>query len=138
MLTMAPMRKVATALAHRSERVRFVALLGLAVAMVCPAACEEQRPKQTAEKRISVQGRLTRVAAIGGETSGWAVALDQPIEVAGQKLNLIEIDSDPKRWSQYEEKTIQATGRIVFRTSVERGRYPILQVDSIKRVAPPG
>ncbi len=44
------------------------------------------------EVRYTVTGKLVRQMAVGGETTGWAVYLDGPREIAGRTLSRIEID----------------------------------------------
>jgi len=94
------------------------------------SACDDKRPAgQGSNRSLTVRGLLTRSAGIGGETTGWVVVLDQPVEVEGQKFNLLEVEFDCARWPMQEELHVEATGHIAFRAGVERGRYPILRVD---------
>ena len=42
------------------------------------------------EVEITVTGKLIRVMAIGGETTGWAVDLDEPRQIGGARLTRID------------------------------------------------
>ena len=100
--------------------------------IVAAVGCDPSRQGGGAEQLISVRGKLTSVMAIGGETTGWAIELQKPIEVEGKQLRQIEIDGDRQAWPSLEGKVVEARGKIAFREGVERGRYPILQVESIR------
>ena len=110
-----------------------ISLTLLALALFL-SACDDKRPSagQGSGPSLTIRGLLTRSAGIGGETTGWIVVLDQPVEVEGQKLNLLEVEFDSARWPMQEDTQVEATGRITFRTGVERGRYSVLRVDSFK------
>jgi len=98
--------------------------------LIVLSACDDKRSAgQGIGRSFNVRGLLTRSAGIGGETTGWVVVLDQPVEVGGQKVNLLEVEFDSARWPMQEDSHVEATGRINFRTGVERGRYPILRVE---------
>jgi hypothetical protein len=104
------------------------------------AACESRDAPKSVQKpgdeRVTVRGRLTRVAAIGAETTGWAIQLDAPLTVEGNDLRRIEIYGNEKRWSQLAERSVEATGKISFREGIERGRYPVLEVQTIQEAQP--
>jgi hypothetical protein len=115
----------------------------LAAALFLPlllAACEgkgKKRVPQNGEGKLTVQGVLTRIAAIGGETTGWAIRLDKPKVIQGSEIQLLEVNSRPERWQPYEGKRVEATGVIVFRQGVERGRWPVLEVEFLREIPPP-
>ncbi len=112
---------------HRNVLVCSVLSLLLAL-----SACDDKRPAgQGSATSLIVRGLLTRSAGIGGETTGWVLVLDQPVEIEGQKLNLLEVEFDPARWPLQEDTQVEATGRLAFRTGLERGRYPVLLLDRI-------
>jgi len=110
-----------------------ISLTLLALALFL-SACDDKRPSagQGTTAPLTIRGLLTRSAGIGGETTGWIVVLDQSVEVEGQKLNILEVEFDSARWPMKEDTQVEATGRIAFRTGVERGRYSVLRVDSFK------
>ncbi len=73
-------------------------------------------------------GKLIREAAIGGETTGWALDLDKPLQIEGKILNRITID--PAEWAlgDFENKRVKIKGILGRRCVVERGEYWILVV----------
>jgi hypothetical protein len=86
------------------------------------------------EKTITIRGKLQRVAAIGGETTGWAVRLDSEMERSGKRLKSVEISGDRADLSKLENRHIEASGRLVLRRGIERGEWPVLQIVSIKEI----
>ena len=48
-------------------------------------AAQEQKP-------LTVTGKVVRVMAIGGESTGWAIQLESEIAIDGKQANSIEID----------------------------------------------
>ena len=73
-------------------------------------------------------GKLIRVAAIGGETTGWALDLDKPLQIEGKKLNRITVD--PAEWAMgdFENKRVKIKGILGKRCGVELGEYWVLRV----------
>jgi len=114
-----------------------ISLTLLALALFL-SACDDKKPSsgQGSGPSLTVRGLLTRSAGIGGETTGWVVVLDQPVKVEGQKLNMLEVEFDSARWPMKEDTQVEATGRLTFRQGVERGRFPVLRVTSIREIKP--
>ena len=83
-----------------------------------------------AEKEVTVTGKLTQVFAIGGETTGWALELDQPLNIEGKELKLIEIDLLGKKINlfAFEGDNVKVTGYLVKRHGIERGSYWVIEV----------
>ena len=111
-----------------------VMLLWLAalVSQVLAQNEEEPRPKVTPpEVRLTVTGKLTRMAAIGGETTGWAVVLDKPRQLADKMVNRLELDPAGRKLDKFENRHLEITGTWQSRTGVERGRYRVLMVKNI-------
>lgn len=126
------------------------ALALLLVAALAAAGCHNSRSRAAssaaraeaeageaaaAAERRTVTGVLTRVAAIGGETTGWALRLDEPAECGEKVTKLLEVAAAEETLAPLEEQHVEAAGRIVWRTGVERGRWPVLQIESL-RAAP--
>jgi len=109
-------------------------LLLSACLLVCCAvvACDGKNARD--DKLITVRGVLTRVAAIGGETTGWAIRLDKPLELEGKTYEMLEVSADANKLTPHEEKRVEATGRVVWRQGVERGRWPLLEIASLKEI----
>ncbi len=112
-------------------------LLFLPLLLVACGDKNVRRVQQQEDKRLTVQGVLTRVAAIGGETTGWAIRLDEPMEIDGKQIRLLDVDSQTGPWSQLDEKHVEASGRIVYRQGIERGGWPVLEVESMREAPPP-
>lgn len=83
--------------------------------------------------KLTVTGKLTRVMAIGAETSGWAIELDPALTVNGNQVTSIEIQySNAQKLEALANKTVKATGKLSNAVGVETGQRPILTVSSIK------
>jgi hypothetical protein len=88
---------------------------------------------ETSVKKIAVTGKLARVMAIGGESTGWAIQLESEITVDSKQVNSIEVDyPDTKKLEKLENKHVKAKGRISHRHGVETGDRSVLGVTSIK------
>ncbi len=109
-------------------------LLWLAALTSQPLAQNEQEPRPAVtppEVQLTVTGKLTRVAAIGGETTGWAVVLDKPRQIADKTVKRLELDPAGRKLDKFENKHLEITGTWQSRTGVERGRYRVLVVKNI-------
>jgi hypothetical protein len=90
-------------------------------------------PSQT--DKLTVQGKLTRVVAIGAETSGWAIELNPVLTVNGKQVSSLEVkSSDAKKLEALENKTVKATGKLSNAVGVETGQRPVLTLTSIKPI----
>lgn len=80
---------------------------------------------------VTVTGTLTRTVAIGGETTGWGVKLDSPMQIEGRTFDLIEIDLDGKKINllPFEDMRVKVTGELVKRTGIERVYWVIVVKD---------
>ncbi|MGB2635702.1 MAG: hypothetical protein WAM58_17365, partial [Candidatus Acidiferrum sp.] len=77
--------------------------------------------------KLTVTGKLTRVMAIGAETSGWAIELDPALTVNGNQVTSIEIQySNPQKLEALANKTVKATGKLSNAVGVETGHRPVL------------
>lgn len=81
--------------------------------------------------QLTVTGKLTRVAAIGGETTGWAVVLDKPRQIGGKVLKRLEIDPAGRKLGNFENKHLEISGTWQSRTGIERGKYRVLVIKNI-------
>lgn len=107
---------------------QITAVLAFAAFSACLAAPPQQQ-------KISVTGKLARVMAIGGESTGWAIELDAPIDIEGKQLHSIEVASkNLDKLQQLDNKHVQASGKISHVQGVERGERTILEVSSIREV----
>jgi heat shock protein HslJ len=100
----------------------------LALFCICFAAI-------SAEQKATVTGKLTRVMATGGESTGWAIELASAISIDGKPVHSIEVNSSEiKKFQTLENKQVEATGTLSHRRGVERGDRSILDVSSIREV----
>ena len=88
---------------------------------------------ETRAKKITVTGTLTRVAAIGGESTGWAIQLESKITVDGKQVHSIEVDyHEAEKLEKLENKRVKATGTLSHRHGVETDDRPVLDVSSLR------
>jgi len=91
--------------------------------------------KQTEKQNmITVTGKLERVAAIGGETTGWAIQMDSETKIKDKIVKSIEVNHDTKKFENLANERVQAKGRVAFRNTIERGEWPILEVSTIREI----
>jgi hypothetical protein len=85
---------------------------------------------------VTVTGRLTKIVAIGGETTGWAVHLDSPMQIEDKKLNRIEIDPDDndKKIGGLKDKRVKIVGTLEKRYGIERKEYWVIRVNKIQKI----
>ena len=114
----------------RSVRfLRVIPVLFIAVACVTTQA----RPQETARpKKLGITGKLTRVIAIGAETSGWSIELKREIAVEGKKMRSIEVSGPSEEFERLKNQRVRAIGTLAHHTGMERGDYIVLEVTSIK------
>jgi hypothetical protein len=96
-------------------------------------ACAQKEGEQ---EMVTVTGNLARIVAIGGETTGWAVKLDSPLEVEGKKLSMLEVDAGDKseKVKELADRRVQITGTLEKRHGVERGEYWVITVKEIQEI----
>jgi hypothetical protein len=83
---------------------------------------------------IMMTGKLIQIAAVGGETTGWAIHLDSEFKLQDKRINEIEVSGQRKQLIGLENKRVEAKGKIIFRKGVERGEWPILELSSIREI----
>ena len=89
---------------------------------------------QTPSPTTTVTGTLTRVMAIGGESTGWTIQLDSETAIDGKQVHPIEVDSPKtKKLEKLENKHVEATGLLSHRQGVETGERIVLALSSIKQ-----
>lgn len=86
---------------------------------------------------VTVIGKLIRVAAIGGETTGWALELESDLKFDSKRLKRIEVDPADKRIEEFEDKRVEVKGRLSWGGGgPERGYYPIIEIKTIRKLKP--
>jgi hypothetical protein len=73
-----------------------------------------QAPTATAgDTALTVQGILVAVPAAGGRAATWAVQLLQPITLGRVKTNVLELQGNPRAWTRWADRYVEARGRVV-------------------------
>lgn len=116
-----------------STLVRFVATLAcgflIVASIVNSVSAQDER-----DGAITVRGTLVRVAAIGGETTGWAVRLDEAATLDGRLTEALEVDGPVQQFATLEDKRVEATGKVTIRHGVERREWPVLEISNISEI----
>jgi hypothetical protein len=85
-------------------------------------------------QELNVTGKLTRVMAIGGESSGWAIELDPQIPIEGKQMASLEITyPKTKKLEKFENHYVDATGTVVHRHGAESGDRLVLEVSFLRK-----
>ena len=106
----------------RTLRIAF----GVALLSVCLQA-------QTDVQKVTVMGKLTRMMAIGGESTGWAIEVDPGVTIDGKELHSVEVSyKKTVKLEKLENKRVAATGKMAHRQGVETGDRMVLEATSIK------
>ena len=93
----------------------------------------QARPQETpSPKKITITGKLTRVMAIGGETSGWSLELKRQITLEGKKMRSVEATGAAEELEKLKGRRVIAVGTLVHHTGMERGDYMVLEISSIR------
>ena len=93
-----------------------VCLLAVAFLASTPALPQEAQPA----KKLTIIGKLTRVMAIGGESTGWSLELKRQITLEGKKMRSIEISGPTEEFEKLNDQRVRAKGTLTHRTGVER------------------
>jgi hypothetical protein len=87
-------------------------------------------------KPITVTGKLVRVVAAGGETTGWAIELDSPLKIGDESVHPLEVDHDTNRFTKLEDKHVEANGNLTTHTGKEHPQRHVLEVTNIHEANP--
>jgi hypothetical protein len=92
-------------------------------------------PAQAQSERLTVTGKLTRVLAIGAETSGWVIQLESERTIDGKHVSSIEVQSaNLKQLETLENQTVKANGMVAHVDGEETGPRLVLTISSIKAI----
>lgn len=98
-----------------------------------PTAPPPPQPPARGETFVgALQGGMS---AIGGETTGWVLRLDEPIEVRqGRAASSLEVNVDRviEAARAFDGRRVRVTGLIVDKRYVERGVVPVLAASEIR------
>jgi heat shock protein HslJ len=94
---------------------------------------------ETPPQKISVTGTLSRVMAIGAESTGWAIQLETETTIDGKPVSSIQVSDsrEPGRLESLADKRVTIVGTVGHRHGVETGAQPFIEVSSIKEVGAP-
>lgn len=119
------------------QKIRLLVITLVALALLASSAAVladvGPGPAPSHSQTVTLTGKLVQVAAIGGETTGWALKFPKPTVVSGKKIKQIEVDPHGKNLAPYADKTVHVTGTVETRTGVERGDYQVLVLQSIRK-----
>jgi hypothetical protein len=101
----------------------------LAFAVVSAQARPQQPPPL---KKIILTGKLTRVMAIGGETSGWSLEFKHRIALEGKQMRSVEVTGPAEELEKLKDQHVRAEGTLAHHTGMERGEYMVLEISSIR------
>jgi|SRR5579863_1283439 len=104
-----------------------LSLLLFAVTNVLPQSTPSTQPA----KPITVTGKLTRAMAIGGESTGWTIELDNELTVDSHPTKSVEVDAPAAKLDPLADKHVSARGRLTTIESPERGKRTILKLSRI-------
>ncbi|MBI4459301.1 MAG: hypothetical protein HY648_04485 [Acidobacteria bacterium] len=93
-------------------------------------------PAQEGSNTERFAGKLVRVVAIGGETTGWAVRLDAERQVGDATVLQVEVDPESRqvRLQPFQDKRVEITGTLIWRRGVERKKYPVVIIETIREL----
>ncbi len=111
---------------------------GVSIVLMLLLSCHLARAQsKVAQPKITVTGKLTRVMAIGGESTGWSIQFDSHTAVDGKNVDSLEVRfTDPKQAAKYENQHVKITGIVTTVHGVETGSRAVLEVTSIKGAKP--
>ncbi|HEY6129782.1 MAG TPA: hypothetical protein VIW23_16540 [Candidatus Acidoferrum sp.] len=107
--------------------VSLVFLLSLAIFASVSALAQESH----STKKITVYGRLTRVVAIGAETTGWSLEFRRRVILEGKKMRSIEVSGHAEEFEKLNDQEVKVSGILTHHTGVERPDHLVLEVSSI-------
>ena len=74
-------------------------LLVLYISLPGRVGAQTSTTKQKTQQTMTFTGKLERVVAIGGETTGWAIQLESETTIEGKPVKSVEIDyPERKSW----------------------------------------
>ena len=110
-------------------KLKMMAAMGLVMVCACLRVAAQGTP---VEGTVEATGKLVKVVAVGGETSGWAVEFEKEVSFGGNGVHSIEVEGDVKKFGKLENKQVTAKGMIVHRAGTERKDRMVFVVQKIK------
>jgi hypothetical protein len=78
-------------------------------------------------------GRIIRVSAIGGESTGYALKVRKGFSLNGVTVKQIELEPNGFNLRPLMFQQVHVAGPVVTRSGLERGTYLVLVVEQIER-----
>jgi hypothetical protein len=92
-------------------------------------------PLHAKSKHLIVTGKLTELAAVSGQSAGWAIRLNPVITVDGKQLSSVEIQTPhAQKLESLQEQFVQASGSLVTLSAADSADRPVLKLSSIHSV----
>jgi heat shock protein HslJ len=106
------------------------ATMGLILTLGCVCLHADESDPQ----KITIVGTLSRMMAIGAESTGWMVQVDSEAIIDGKPISSIEVSDTrkPKQLEEFDNKRVKIAGKIVYRHGVETGTQPYVEIITIK------
>lgn len=111
---------------------KFIGCIGLGAMLMVTAGYGS--PASQSSQTVTVTGVLQTSVQIGGEGTGWTIHLDHPLVVATISETSIDVAGDNGLLKSLTGDHVQASGKIGFRKTVERGQWPVLEISSIRKM----
>jgi heat shock protein HslJ len=87
----------------------------------------------SAQESINLSGTLNRVMAMGGESTGWALQLDESSKIGGKQVRELEVAyPNQAKLREWNGKRVKVTGTLGVRRGVERGDRTVLEIATIE------
>ena len=83
---------------------------------------------------LCVRGILKSIFQRDGETTGWVVELDSPVQIEKQVIIFLEVDYERTRCSELYAKRVEAAGHLRSEWGPERGIRPVLEVGTLREI----
>ena len=101
--------------------------------LVLAGAMLPLRAQGPAYPYLDQEGRVIRVSAIGGESTGYALKVRGGVSIAGTVYKQLELEPNGVDLRPYLFTKVLVSGPVEARTGIERGTYLVLVVDAIRR-----
>ena len=111
---------------------RLMTIEALVVTLLLCACARAAAQETPVEGTVEATGKLVKVMAVGGETSGWAIEFEKEVSFGGNGVHSIEVEGDAKKFAKLENKKVTAKGMIVHRPGTERKDRMVFVVQKIK------
>ena len=114
---------------------KVLALMGLMMLGVCArtgAQGSASGSRTAGEGTVEATGKLVKVMAVGGETTGWAIQFEDEVSFGGKGTHTIEVEGEVKKFGKLENKKVTVKGTVAHRQGVETKDRMVFVVQKIK------